>query len=206
MDSKGRRPGDAGYNPADPELMEAGTIVDLDTKDLQFDLNSPLEITAQSSYDGSVNLIFNDNKNIPRLINSRFSVLQNNTYEIVDRIGNNDTNLYDEDQFDIDTSLYKRVISIPKITFNGVTRSGDLSVGNYVIYIKYADADDNETDFVAESGIISCFVGEDCDPFSIEGGMRDQNSHKSISLTISNIDSSYDYIKVYYTRSSSDVD
>ena len=206
MDSKGRRPGDDGYNPDDPELMEAGTIVDLDTKDLQFDLNSPLEITAQSSYDGSVNLIFNDNKNIPRLINSRFSVLQNNTYEIVDRVGNNDTNLYDEDQFDIDTSLYKRVISIPKITFNGVTRSGDLSVGNYVIYIKYADADDNETDFVAESGIISCFVGEDCDPFSIEGGMRDQNSHKSISLTISNIDSSYDYIKVYYTRSTSDVD
>ena len=97
MDSKGRRPGDDGYNPDDPELMEAGTIVDLDTKDLQFDLNSPLEITAQSSYDGSVNLIFNDNKNIPRLINSRFSVLQNNTYEIVDRVGNNDTNLYDED-------------------------------------------------------------------------------------------------------------
>ena len=31
------------------------------------------------------------------------------TYEIVDRIGNNDTNLYDEDQFDIDTSLYKRI-------------------------------------------------------------------------------------------------
>lgn len=206
MDSKGRRPGDVGYDSEDPELMEAGMIADLDTKDLQFDLNSPLEITAQNSYDGSINLIFNDNKNIPRLINSRFSVLQNNTYEIVDRIGNNDTNLYDEDQFDIDTSLYKRITSIPKITFDGVTRSGSLPVGNYVVYIKYADADDNETDFVAESGIISCFVGEDCDPFSIEGGMRNQNSHKSILLTISNIDTSYDYIKIYYTRSTSDVD
>lgn len=206
MDSQGRRPGDPGYNGQDSQLMEAGTILDLDTEKLQFDLNSPLEITAQNSYDGSVNLIFNDNKNIPRLINSRFSVLQNNTYEVVDRIGNNDTNLYDEDQFDIDTSLYKRITSIPKITFNGVVRSGDLSVGNYVIYIKYADADDNETDFVAESGVISCFIGEDCDPFSIEGGMRNQNSHKSISLTITNIDSSYDYVKVYYTRSTSDVD
>lgn len=205
-DSKGKRPGEKGFDPSDPNLIEAGTIIDLDTTDLQFDLNSPLEITAQTSYDGSVNLIFNDNKNIPRLINSRFSVLQNNTYEIVDRIGNNDTNLYDEDQFDVDSSLYKRVTSIPKITFNGVTRSGNLPVGNYVVYIKYADADDNETDFVAESGVISCFVGEDCDPFSIEGGMRDQNSNKSISLSISNIDSSYDYVKVYYTRSTSDVD
>lgn len=188
------------------ELVEAGSIVDLDTDGFNFSLNNPLEIDAQSSYDGSVNLIFNDNRNIPRLINSRFSVLQNNTYEVVDRIGNNDTNLYDSEQFDLDTSLYKRVNTIPTITFNSVLPSGNLKVGNYVIYIKYADADGNETDFVGESGIISCFIGGDRDPFSIDGGFRDQLASKSISLTVSDIDSSYDYIKVYYTRSTSDVD
>lgn len=188
------------------ELVEAGSIVDLDTDGFNFSLNNPLEIDAQSSYDGSVNLIFNDNRNIPRLVNSRFSVLQNNTYEVVDRIGNNDTNLYDNEQFDLDTSLYKRVNTIPTITFNSVLPSGNLKVGNYVIYIKYADADGNETDFVGESGIISCFIGGDRDPFSIDGGFRDQLASKSISLTVSDIDSSYDYIKVYYTRSTSDVD
>lgn len=188
------------------ELVEAGSIVDLDTDGFNFSLNNPLEIDAQSSYDGSVNLIFNDNRNIPRLVNSRFSVLQNNTYEVVDRIGNNDTNLYDSKQFDLDTSLYKRVNTIPTITFNSVLPSGNLKVGNYVIYIKYADADGNETDFVGESGIISCFIGGDRDPFSIDGGFRDQLASKSISLTVSDIDSSYDYIKVYYTRSTSDVD
>lgn len=188
------------------ELVEAGSIVDLDTDGFNFSLNNPLEIDAQSSYDGSVNLIFNDNRNIPRLVNSRFSVLQNNTYEVVDRIGNNDTNLYDSEQFDLDTSLYKRVSTIPTITFNSVLPSGNLKVGNYVIYIKYADADGNETDFVGESGIISCFIGGDRDPFSIDGGFRDQLASKSISLTVSDIDSSYDYIKVYYTRSTSDVD
>ena len=188
------------------ELVEAGSIMDLDTDGFNFSLNNPLEIDAQSSYDGSVNLIFNDNRNIPRLINSRFSVLQNNTYEVVDRIGNNDTNLYDSEQFDLDTSLYKRVNTIPTITFNSVLPSGNLKVGNYVIYIKYADADGNETDFVGESGIISCFIGGDRDPFSIDGGFRDQLASKSISLTVSDIDSSYDYIKVYYTRSTSDVD
>ena len=188
------------------ELVEAGSIVDLDTDGFNFSLNNPLEIDAQSSYDGSVNLIFNDNRNIPRLVNSRFSVLQNNTYEVVDRIGNNDTNLYDSEQFDLDTSLYKRANTIPTITFNSVLPSGNLKVGNYVIYIKYADADGNETDFVGESGIISCFIGGDRDPFSIDGGFRDQLASKSISLTVSDIDSSYDYIKVYYTRSTSDVD
>lgn len=188
------------------ELVEAGSIVDLDTDGFNFSLNNPLEIDAQSSYDGSVNLIFNDNRNIPRLVNSRFSVLQNNTYEVVDRIGNNDTNLYDSEQFDLDTSLYKRVNTIPTITFNSVLPSGNLKVGNYVIYIKYADADGNETDFVGESGIISCFIGGDRDPFSIDGGFRDRLASKSISLTVSDIDSSYDYIKVYYTRSTSDVD
>lgn len=188
------------------ELVEAGSIVDLDTDGFNFSLNNPLEIDAQSSYDGSVNLIFNDNRNIPRLVNSRFSVLQNNTYEVVDRIGNNDTNLYDSEQFDLDTSLYKRVNTIPTITFNSALPSGNLKVGNYVIYIKYADADGNETDFVGESGIISCFIGGDRDPFSIDGGFRDQLASKSISLTVSDIDSSYDYIKVYYTRSTSDVD
>lgn len=188
------------------ELVEAGSIVDLDTDGFNFSLNNPLEIDAQSSYDGSVNLIFNDNRNIPRLVNSRFSVLQNNTYEVVDRIGNNDTNLYDSEQFDLDTSLYKRVNTIPTITFNSVLPSGNLKVGNYVIYIKYADADGNETDFVGESGIISCFIGGDRDPFSTDGGFRDQLASKSISLTVSDIDSSYDYIKVYYTRSTSDVD
>ena len=172
----------------------------MDTESLNFSLNNPLVIDTQPSYDGSVNLIFNDNRNIPRLINSRFSVLQNNTYEVVDRIGNNDTNLYDDEQFDLDTSLYKRINTIPTIKFNGVLSGGNLKVGNYVIYIKYADADDNETDFVGESGIISCFIGNDQDPFSINGGFKDQLSNKSISLLVDDIDGSYDYIKVYYTR------
>lgn len=203
-DINGLHPGDVGYDKTN--VIEGGSIVDLDTSELNFSLNNPLTIEAQPSYDGSVNLIFNDNRNIPRLINSRFSVLQNNTYEVVDRIGNNDTNLYDDSQFDLDTSLYKRVNTIPSITFNGVLSGGNLKVGNYVVYIKYADADNNETDFVGESGIISCFIGNDQDPFSVNGGFRDQLSSKSISLLVDNIDGSYDYIKVYYTRTTSDVD
>jgi hypothetical protein len=204
-DKNGKVSGQEGFD-SDNVIIEGGSILDLDTELLNFDLKYPVDILPQASYDGSVNLILNDNKNIPRLINTRFSVLQNNTYEIVDRIGNNDTNLYDDSQFDLDTSLYKRVNTIPSLTFNEVLPHGNLKVGNYVIYIKYADADDNETDFVAESGIISCFQGIDCDPHSINGGVRDMTSNKSINLLVSDIDDSYDYIKVYYTRSTSDID
>jgi len=37
-------------------------------------MEHPVDIIPQESYDGSVNLILNDGKNVPRLINSRFAV------------------------------------------------------------------------------------------------------------------------------------
>ena len=64
--------------------------------ELNFDLSNPVDIIPQYSYDNSVNLILNDGKNPPRLINSRFSAIGKNKYEIVDRKGDNDTNIYDQ--------------------------------------------------------------------------------------------------------------
>lgn len=184
--------------------VEAGSIVDLDTPLLNFDLEHPVTMDIQPSYDGTVNVIFNDNKNVPRLINSRFSTAELNTYELVDRVGDNDTNIYDQDSFDLDSSLYKRINSIPTVKFIGVSSSGQLKVGNYNFYFKYSDADGNETDFVADSGVVTIFKGNDCDPFSIDGGISDENAFKSISFQLNNIDYSYNYITVYYTRNTGD--
>ena len=39
---------------------QAGAIIDLDTENLNFDLDHPVDIEVQPSYDGSVNLILND--------------------------------------------------------------------------------------------------------------------------------------------------
>ena len=181
-------------------LHEKGELVDFVTDELSFSIKSPVTITPQYSYDGSVNLIINDGVNIPRMINSRFSATGRNTYEIVDRKGNNDTNIYDQgEQFDIDTSLYKRVIKIPKIKFNGVTSGGNLKVGNYHLYFKLSDADGNETDFVGESGLISVFKGFD-EPSSITSGQGNENSYKSIQIQMTNIDTAYSYVYVYYSR------
>ena len=77
-------------------LREAGELVDFVTNELSFNLSNPVEILPQYSYDGSVNLILNDGLNIPRLINSRFTVTGRNTYKVIDRKGDNDTNIYDQ--------------------------------------------------------------------------------------------------------------
>lgn len=191
-------------NIEDPELIEPGDLIDFETDELTFDINHPVDILPQYSYDNSVNLILNDGKNTPRLINSRFSPLGRNKYQIVDRKGNNDTNIYDQgSQFDIDTSLYKRVVEIPRLKFLGVGNGGGLPVGNYHFYFRYADADGNETDFVAESGLVSIFIGND--PGSINSGFREENSHKTVQFLLSNVDSAYQYVTVYYTRSTSDI-
>lgn len=189
---------------SDPVLLEAGELTDFETNELKFDINHPVEILPQYSYDNSVNLIINDGKNVPRLINSRFSATSKNQYQIVDRKGNNDTNIYDQgSQFDIDTSLYKRVVEIPRLRFIGINGGGKLPVGNYHFYFRYADADGNETDFVAESGLVSIFIGND--PSSTRTGFRNEDSHKSIQFLLTNVDSAYQYVNVYYTRTTSDV-
>lgn len=182
-------------------------IYDCTTKLFNWDINHPVDIGVQPSYDGSINLLINDNKNIPRLINTRFSVTSSGTAKIPNRMKNN-ANLYkietDQDKFDIDTSLIKRINKFPIIDYEGQVENGNLKVGNYVFYIKYCDYDKNATDWAAESGIISVFKGTDADPYTINGGIEDENSGKTIQLKINNFDRSYDFIKVYYTRSSSE--
>ena len=199
-----------GINPSSTDLpegwslKESGELVDFITNELSFSLSNPVEILPQYSYDGSVNLILNDGLNIPRLINSRFTVTGRNTYKVIDRKGDNDTNIYDQgDQFDVDTSLFKNVNKIPKLEYLG-TSTGSMKIGNYHFYFKYSDADGNESDWVAESGLVSVFMGNS--PQSVNTGIRDENSIKSVRFRLSNIDIGYSYVKIYYTRYSSDVD
>ena len=185
-------------------LYESGELVDFITNELSFNLSNPVEILPQYSYDGSVNLILNDGINIPRLINSRFTVTGQNTYKVIDRKGDNDTSIYDQgEQFDVDTSLFKNVNKIPQLEYLG-TASGNMKIGNYHFYFKYSDADGNESDWVAESGLVSVFIGTN--PQSTNTGVRDENSIKSVRFKLSNIDIGYSYVKVYYTRYSADID
>jgi hypothetical protein len=171
----------------------------IDNKLFGASLTNPIDIEVQPSYDGSVNLILNDDKNKPKLINSRFIVGEDNTFDVADRNGDIDTNIYNENYFEVEAGLLKVAQEIPTLTFNGVESGGKLSIGNYTFYFKYADADGNETDFVSESGKVVCYIGTVNEPESIRGGLDFENSQKLISFTLNNIDLSFPYIKVYYT-------
>lgn len=178
-------------------------LQDLITPDFKFSLKYPVDIQCQTSYDGSVNLILNDGLNKSKLINSRFRVNENNTYEVINRSGNNDANLYDKEQFDTDTSLVKSVKKIPSIQFYGIDGSGQLPCGSYNFYFKYEDDDGNETDFIGETGSIVCHIGLINNPTSIRSGLENENSGKAVNITIDDIDESYNNLRVYYSRRTS---
>lgn len=187
-----------------PVIYQKGQLVDFETDELKFSLNNPVNILPQYSYDNSVNLIINDGLNPPRLINSRFSATGKNKYQVCDRKGNNDSNIYDQgDQFDVDTSLYKKITNIPELQFSGVGYGGNLKIGNYHFYFRYVDNDGNMSDFFAESGLVSIFIGNAAD--SIRSGFREENSHKLVKFIISNTDPSYQEILIYYTKATSDI-
>ena len=144
------------YSPLQNLVSEETSILgDFTTKKLDFDLEHPVDIILQDSYDGSVNMILNDNKNPSKLINSRFSIQDENRFIIPDHTGFKDTNVYDETTFEVDTDLKPIPLKIPKIKFNGLlSNHGKLSCGSYTFYFKLADADGNESEIVAESGIV----------------------------------------------------
>lgn len=166
----------------------------------KLDINSKVDLLTESSYDGSVNLIINDRKNSIKLINSRFYLDSAYTYKIADRKGNVDTNIYNENEFDNSSSFVKIVDSIVSLDFLGIEDGGRMPVGNYNFFFKLSDADGNESDFISESGNIVCHIGSVNTPTSIRGGQVNENSGKVIKLKLNNLDLSYTYINIYYTR------
>lgn len=191
------------YNPFHNLQLKDGSLSDFTTSKLNFNLKNPVDITIQPSYDGSANLILNDDLNPPRLINSRFTILEDKKYERIDRKGSNDTNIYQEEFFDIDTRLLKATNKVPYIKFNGLAEGGNLRCGNYAFYFKYSDADTNSTDFICETGEIPVYIGNINDPKTIRGGMYHEMANKIINLSLYNLDESYEYIDIYYSRKTS---
>lgn len=192
------------YVPFKNLINADNSISDFKTTNLDYNLNTPVNIEIQPSFDGSVNLILNSDNTKPKLINSRFSAGEKNTYDIINHSGNKDTNLYENEQLDLDTRLYKTINKIPNLEFLGILNDGKMNCGSYHFYFKFIDNDGNETDFISESGLVTCHIGNINDPKAIRMGMVNEDSKKSIKFKLSNLDTAYDFIRVYYTRTTSD--
>ena len=192
------------YGALQNMLNDKDEIIGFNTNEIEVDLNNPLNIECQPSYDGTVNLIINDDSHPPSIINSRFSKLEDNRFKIINRNQKQQTNLYKEGSIDQQTRLFRNITTFPKIDLLGVYNSGQLKGGNYTFYFKYADEDYNKTDFVAESGIVSVFKGQIDNIASISGTLSDELTDKSITLRLSNLDRAYSKLYIYYTKDTSD--
>ena len=177
----------------------------------EYDINHPISIEVQPSYDGSVNLVLTDGKNLPRLINSGFAVLGNGKGKFTKRNQESKTNYYLESELDRTTRLINNSEYFTKVELgeydkneilngNGVISGGQLKGGNYTFYFKFGDEDGNKTDIVCESGIVSVFKGTPGSPTTISGAFSNELTDKMVRLTLFGINTNYSRIYVYYTR------
>lgn len=164
---------------------------------------TPVTIEIEPSYDGSVNLILTDGHNPVRIINSGFSVLPNDEYKLIKRNQTVETNAYDGTKLH-DLNLIRTTHILTNIDLVEVTAGGQLKGGNYTFYLKFGDADYNQTDIVAESGIVSIFKGNDCTPSVISGTVLDERTDKMIHLSVDGLNHTYSKIYVYFSREYSD--
>lgn len=195
--------GDLGnfYSPLQNLNKDSG-MGDFTTDKLNYDYQTPVEMELVDEYDGSENIIINNDKKFPTLINSRFSVQENNTYLIPEHSGNSVTNIYNEDSFNIESSLLKLYDKIPTLTFNGITDGGSFNCGSYVFYFKYADSDNNLSNVVQESGIVQVHIGQ-AGTSKVRMGLENEQANKNIHFTLTNVDKGFDYVRVFYERTSS---
>ena len=192
------------YNPLRNLINDKNEIVDFNTDELGIDLNNPLNIECQPSYDGTVNLIINDDKNPPRIINTRFSKQENDRYKIISRNQLEQTNLYRAGVIDRQTRLFRNINHIPKIDLVGINNTGQLKGGNYTFYIKLADGDTNKTDIVCESGQVTIYKGDASKIKSISGTLLNEVTDKAILLKLSNLDTTFSKFYIYFSREFSD--
>ena len=190
------------------------SLVDFTTSELtDYSKKYPVTIEIQPSYDGSVNLILNDNNQPPRLINTGFAVTGDGKAKFVERHFGARTNYYEESKIDSQTRLIQNSTKFSYIdlgdgeygNLEGLQTGGELKGGNYTFYLRYGDSDGNKTDIVCESGIISVFNGTPGDPTSMTGTLVDELTDKLVWLTINDVDTKISKIYLSYTREYSDL-
>jgi hypothetical protein len=153
-----------------------------------------VDMTIQPEYDQSVNIIITAKNNPPRIINSGFD----KDWNVTERRGGANTNEYTSASVDTETRLVLRSQKIMNVAFSAIENGGKLTAGNYVYIFRYQTADFNETDVVNQSLICSVFEGYDENKNAASVNIE---TTKRVRLTLSNIDTDFAYVKVYFQYS-----
>jgi len=150
-----------------------------------------IDIVLQGTYDGSVNIIFTDDSNKIRIINSRFKNTKLNViYKIAERRGVKDSNVYNDGDWErislIQNAAYPITVTGPTVGVGGVLKGG-----GYRYFLKYVSQEGNATDIIYESPLIPIANGS-------LGITKSQASDKKVSFALSGLDKSYAGIRVYF--------
>ena len=101
------------FSPDQKDLVE----LRLNSGKAEINITEPVILDTEVAYDESVNLLINDKNHPIKLVNSRFYLTSSSSYNIADRKGNLDTNIYTEDNFKIEAGLIKTVRSVITLDF-----------------------------------------------------------------------------------------
>ena len=193
------------YSPL-RNLVRDGKLTDftISIDKLPININNPLSIECQPSYDGTVNLIISDDENPIRCINTRFTKVESGRFKIINRDQIEQTNIYKEDTISL-ANLVLKPKTYPKLKFKNVLSCGVLAGGNYTFYMKYVDGDGNESDFVAETFQVPIYKGSIFRPNTVSGALVDEKTNKAVLLMCTELERSFQKLKIYYTRETSDL-
>lgn len=188
--------------PTDPSLRGYGKIVRVshcETKTLiysdclNFRIDKQIQAIQRTRNGCEVNIYFTDNFNDVRNINinSLRDYLKPGIPE--SEIENaSDPTIWDCEK----TKLWPNY-SLPCINFDSLNEGGNLLAGTYQFAVQYLDKDLNSTNWTAVTQPVPVYSNPVTNPeLRIKGNESKDKTGKSIRLRISNIDSSFSYIRV----------
>ncbi len=164
--------------------------------------DSFVKVVIQPEYDGSMNLILFEKNNLPRLVNTKIvRALDGTVLEVApDRPDQASTNEYTAATVAEESKLILTSSKILKIALNAIEVGGKLKYGTYRYYFAYMTEDFNTTEIVGQSGLCTAFTGPQL--LNLRGGNSSQETDKRVVLTLTNLDTTFKYLKVYVLYSS----
>lgn len=160
---------------------------------VSFNFSKRVDVFARPDYDDSVNLYIADHVNPNRHINVGF----NQTGQLLtDR-------LYCINDFGSKLNLMPQTNSNIDVDDFWIETYGGLKHGNYTFFFQYATKNFDKTEMVTECGPIQIDdSGDKCR--NSFGGKAIESSNKKIRFKLSNLDRTYPFVRVGYTRYFSD--
>lgn len=155
-----------------------------------------VEIEIRDHYDGTVNLYLADGQNQLRSINSGFTQDGTETFDEA-------APPYNGTNIDTKMNLVLGTQTSAALNVTSITTGGAMKYGSYIFFFKYLTENLDDTYWIAESSAVPIVKGLSSIG-AVKGGAAEDRSDKKVTLSISNPDNAYKYIKIGYLRHFSD--